>query len=34
VSGGFKELGEDYKKIEEETVITAKKYGIRIIGPV
>jgi len=33
VSGGFKELGEDYKKIEEETVKNAKKYGIRIIGP-
>jgi 3-hydroxypropionyl-CoA synthetase (ADP-forming) len=33
VSGGFKELGEKYEKIEEETVATAKKYGIRIIGP-
>ena len=33
VSGGFKELGGDNKKIEEDTVKTAKKYGIRIIGP-
>jgi acetyl coenzyme A synthetase (ADP forming)-like protein len=33
VSGGFKEMGEKYKKLEEEIVTIAKKYGIRIIGP-
>jgi acetyl coenzyme A synthetase (ADP forming)-like protein len=33
VSGGFKELGKEHAKIEEETLEIAKKYGIRIIGP-
>jgi len=33
VSGGFKELGEAYRKVEEEVVKVAKRYGIRIIGP-
>jgi 3-hydroxypropionyl-CoA synthetase (ADP-forming) len=31
VSGGFKETG--MEGIEKETVVAAKKYGIRIIGP-
>ncbi len=33
VSGGFKELGDSYKKDEDKIVETARKYGIRIIGP-
>ncbi|MFQ5711574.1 MAG: acetate--CoA ligase family protein [Candidatus Geothermarchaeales archaeon] len=33
VSGGFKELGEEYREIEDETVRVAKKHGIRLIGP-
>jgi len=33
VSGGFKELGGEYARIEDEVVKSAKKYGIRVIGP-
>jgi len=33
ISGGFKELGEQGKELEERTAKIAKKYGIRIIGP-
>jgi len=33
VSGGFKELGGRYRQIEEEVVKTARRYGMRIIGP-
>lgn len=33
ISGGFKELGEHGKELEEKTAEIARKYGIRIIGP-
>ena len=33
ISGGFKEMGPDGKRMEEEIVSTAKEYGMRIIGP-
>jgi acetyl coenzyme A synthetase (ADP forming)-like protein len=33
VSGGFKELGIDFKENEDKIVEIAHKYGIRIIGP-
>jgi len=33
ISAGFKEVGEEGKKREEEVVKIAKSYGIRIIGP-
>jgi acetyl coenzyme A synthetase (ADP forming)-like protein len=33
ISGGFKELGTEGRKLEEHTVAVAKKYNIRIIGP-
>ncbi|MDY7034284.1 MAG: acetate--CoA ligase family protein [Thermodesulfobacteriota bacterium] len=33
VAGGFGELGEEGKKLENEIVDTAKKYNIRVIGP-
>jgi len=33
ISGGFKEMGEDGRRMEEEIVETAKEYGMRIIGP-
>jgi len=33
ISGGFKELGGAYRELEERMVATAKRYGIRIIGP-
>jgi len=33
VSGGFSETSEEGKKIEEEVKDTAKKAGIRVIGP-
>ncbi|MFC1823600.1 acetate--CoA ligase family protein [Thermodesulfobacteriota bacterium] len=33
ISGGFKEVGGQGLKLEEELVATAKKWGIRIIGP-
>ena len=33
VSGGFSEVGEEGKKLEQEVVKIAKENGIRIIGP-
>ncbi len=33
IAGGFGELGEEGKRLEEEIVETARKNGIRIIGP-
>ncbi|MCX9084048.1 MAG: bifunctional acetate--CoA ligase family protein/GNAT family N-acetyltransferase [Candidatus Methanoperedens sp.] len=33
VSAGFKEIGEEGKKLEEEIIEIRKKYGLRIIGP-
>lgn len=33
VTAGFKEIGEEGKKLEEELTHIRKKYGIRIIGP-
>ena len=33
ISSGFAEIGEEGKKLQEEIVQIAKKYGIRIIGP-
>lgn len=33
ISGGFKELGGDYRELEGRMVATAKKSGIRVIGP-
>jgi len=33
VSAGFKETGPDGKALEEKLFDTAKKYGIRVIGP-
>lgn len=33
VSGGFKELGDEGREIEEQIVSIARKYGMRIIGP-
>ena len=33
ISGGFKELGEEGKKREQELEQKAREYGIRIIGP-
>ena len=33
VSGGFSEVGEEGRKLEEQVVKIAKKNGIRIIGP-
>jgi len=33
ISGGFKETGAEGAELERRTVETAKKYGIRIIGP-
>ncbi len=33
VSGGFKELGEEGRRLEEELTRIAKETGIRIIGP-
>jgi 3-hydroxypropionyl-CoA synthetase (ADP-forming) len=33
ISGGFKELNEEGQTIEKETVETARRFGIRIIGP-
>ncbi len=32
-SGGFSEYSEEGKKLAEETVATAKKYGIHFVGP-
>ncbi|MEW6202977.1 MAG: acetate--CoA ligase family protein, partial [bacterium] len=32
-SGGFSEFGQDRKKLEEEILGIAKRYGMRIIGP-
>jgi len=33
ISGGFKEVGEEGRKREQELVKVAKKYGIRFTGP-
>ncbi|MGQ9543169.1 MAG: acetate--CoA ligase family protein [Candidatus Bathyarchaeia archaeon] len=33
VSGGFKEMGGEGAKYEEQIVSTARKYGMRVIGP-
>ena len=33
VSGGFKETGEQGRDLEEKLAETAKKYGVRILGP-
>lgn len=33
ISGGFKELGGEFKQFSQRTAKIAKKYGIRIIGP-
>jgi acetyl coenzyme A synthetase (ADP forming)-like protein len=33
ISSGFREAGEAGRKIEEEVLATAQKYGIRIMGP-
>ncbi len=33
ISSGFGELGEEGKKVEQQLVETAHKYGMRILGP-
>ncbi len=33
ITAGFKEIGEDGKKLEDELVHVARKAGIRVIGP-
>ncbi|MHA1608614.1 MAG: acetate--CoA ligase family protein [Candidatus Njordarchaeales archaeon] len=33
ISGGFKELGGEFRDLELEALKTARRYGIRIIGP-
>ncbi len=33
ISSGFGELGPEGKKVEEQIVATARKYGMRILGP-
>ena len=33
ISAGFSEVGEAGRKLEEEIVVRARKYGIRILGP-
>ncbi|MBN1586695.1 MAG: acetate--CoA ligase [Candidatus Omnitrophica bacterium] len=33
ISAGFKEVGEEGKRLEQETVAVARKYGIPLIGP-
>ena len=33
ISAGFKEIGEEGAKLEEELVALSKEYGINIIGP-
>lgn len=33
VSGGFKEVGGEYRDLESEVVAIARRYGMRIIGP-
>ncbi|MBD3362238.1 hypothetical protein GF362_00785 [Candidatus Dojkabacteria bacterium] len=33
ISAGFKEIGEEGKKKEEEIIEIASKYGVRILGP-
>jgi len=33
VAGGFRELGEEGGKLEQEMVKTAREYGVRLIGP-
>ncbi|NLX52757.1 MAG: acetate--CoA ligase family protein [Deltaproteobacteria bacterium] len=32
-TGGFNELGEEGKKLSDQVVATARKYGIRFVGP-
>ncbi len=33
ISGGFAELGDEGRRHQEEMVLTARRYGIRVIGP-
>jgi len=33
LAAGFSEAGEDGRRLEEETVAVARRYGIRLIGP-
>jgi acetyltransferase len=33
ITGGFAEAGEEGEKLQEELAITARRYGIRVIGP-
>ncbi|MCP4021893.1 MAG: acyl-CoA synthetase [Desulfobacteraceae bacterium] len=33
IAGGFRELGKDGKKLEQEMVDTARNEGVRVIGP-
>jgi acetyltransferase len=33
ITGGFAEAGEEGEKLQEELVSTARRYGIRVIGP-
>src|SRR5512136_820559 len=33
VSAGFKETGPEGKALEEKTLVNARKYGVRVIGP-
>ena len=33
ISGGFKEIGDEGAKLEEEIVKLARKYGMRLMGP-
>ncbi|MDD3976582.1 MAG: acetate--CoA ligase family protein [Methanomicrobium sp.] len=33
ITAGFKEMNEEGRKLEEQTVAIAKKYGTRIVGP-
>jgi acetate---CoA ligase (ADP-forming) len=32
-SGGFNELGEEGKRLAEQTIATAQEYGVRFVGP-
>ncbi|SLM32832.1 SucC2 [Desulfamplus magnetovallimortis] len=33
IAGGFRELGEHGQELENEMLVSAKKYGVRLIGP-
>jgi len=33
ISGGFKESGDNGEELEREMIATARKYGIRVLGP-